>query len=307
MSDLQTINLLSINVIKTHIDSINNVSIVDEIVSENTLISERYLEDKHHTYYEDKRYPFNRSESEKLIKVLTAKVSEIVGMDMVMDEIWTLTLLDGQSVAAHSHKSNRHMNDAEYYSIAYYPDAPEGSADLIFLVDACNTIERSVSITPQTGDLIIFNSYLMHMTNRHQNKNKNRIVISANFSPKNPDTRPTQDWSAYSRIEETTTDSRLNESSWGCVATVLTPFGEENYLISVSKNKDFVQISGEKGQVKTETFSLSETVFECRFTTNTPIDAECVIVIDIDSSSNNIYGSLRINEYPGYPLVGKIK
>ena len=58
-----------------------------------------------------------------------------------------------------------------------------------------------VVVKAETGSLVIFNSFIMHMTNRHQNKDENRIVVSANFWPKQPDTTPTQDWSAYSRLE----------------------------------------------------------------------------------------------------------
>jgi len=199
MNSIETIPLIAISVMKTRLDDVDNEKLIDEIKNSNGCIDMNYLEDKHHTYYEDGRYPFNMPESEKLIPKLVSAVSLVLGRDMELSDIWTLTLEEGQSVAAHSHKSNTHVHQEEYFSIAYYPNAPENSADLIFLATACNTLETSVTLPPKTGDLVIFNSYLMHMTNRHRNKNEQRIVISANFSPKKPNIKPLSDWSAYSR------------------------------------------------------------------------------------------------------------
>ena len=199
MSNAEIVNLLTVNVFKTKIKNVDNNKLVEEIRVCSGEIEQQFLSKENHTYYEDKRYPFGQPESEKLINTLSEAVDSIVGVKMVLSEIWTLTLNYGQSVAAHSHKSNTHMHDEEFFSIAYYPSAPEGSADLIFMVDACNTLEKSVSIKPEAGGLVVFNSYLMHMTNRHQNKNIERIVVSANFKPKKPSRMETQDWSAYSR------------------------------------------------------------------------------------------------------------
>ncbi len=304
MSESQIINLLSINVFKIKISGIDNSNLVREICAQNRELDAIYLEDKHHTYYEDKRYPFGMPESEKLIGVITNAVNSVMDKEMVLEDIWTLTLEDGQSVAAHSHKSNKHMNDSEYFSIAYYPHAPDGSADLIFLIDACNTIEKSISITPQTGDLVIFNSYLMHMTNRHRNDQLNRIVVSANFAPLHPDDTATQDWSAYSR--------RLNEEVTSIAPSktkiydtkVLTPFGPESYSISVDELSKKMVIVGDKGVVETGQYEINDESINFRFTTNTPIDADCHVHISIDEKSNALHGTLKINDYPEYKIIG---
>jgi hypothetical protein len=199
MSNIEKIELISINILKTSLKSIDNNVFIEELESSSLEIDEKHLQDNHHSYYEDRKYPFQKPEAEKLIVEITNKVSEALGKEMLMSEIWTLTLENGQSVSAHSHKSNKFINQEHHYSIAYYPSAPEGSADLIFLVNACNTIERAIKIKPETGSLIIFNSYLMHMTNRHNNSDKNRIVVSANFYPKNLELPLGQDWSGYKR------------------------------------------------------------------------------------------------------------
>jgi hypothetical protein len=84
----------------------------------------------------------------------------------------------------------------EYYSVAYYPSAPTGSSKLIFQVSWCNTIESLISIDPKPGMLVVFNSYIQHMTNRH-NAIDRRVVISANLKPDSPNTTVVPDWSAY--------------------------------------------------------------------------------------------------------------
>jgi hypothetical protein len=304
MSEVENINLLSIDVKKTKILGIDNLKLIDEIRSSDGVIEEHFFRNKNHTYYEDQRYPFGKPESEKLINVLTEKVSQLTGREMILSEIWTLTLKDGQSVAAHSHKSNTYLNQKDYFSIAYYPSAPTGSAELIFMVDACNTLEQSISITPETGDLVMFNSYLMHMTNRHQNQFEERVVISANFWPKNPDETPSQDWSAYSRIDYVDETKKLKEYSFACLANVETPWGQEGYTIGVLEDEQCVEIFNEKGYFKASDYFLGDNKFKCSFMTNIPIDASISIDLDIDNQRKTANGVLQINQYPGYKIAG---
>jgi hypothetical protein len=194
----EKVTLISLDVFVDDIKEINNDRLAYEIENFSSPLKEDYLSDKNHSYYEDMKYPFDQEESEKLIKALNIKVNEIIGKPMKIEAIWSLTLNKGQSVAMHSHKSNSHMNHEEYYSIAYYVSAPKGSANLSFSVTMCNTIEKLIEIEPEPGMLVIFNSFIPHMTNRH-NSEIPRIVISANFIPENPDTSTFQDWSAYQK------------------------------------------------------------------------------------------------------------
>ena len=300
MNNIEKINLISIDVLKTKIIDIDNAKLLEEILSARSEIDAAFVDDKHHTYYEDRRYPFGMIESEKLIHRLTEHVSAAVGRDMVLNDIWTLTLEFGQSVSAHSHKSNMHLRPEEYYSIAYYPSAPEGSADLIFLVNAGNTIENSVEIKPETGDLIVFNSYLMHMTNRHRNKDESRVVVSANFSPKDPDTSPTQDWSAYSRISD---EDGGGYDKFYCLK-VFTPFGKEDINLGIKGN--VAEVFNSTGKYFIDTFSHTADSFDASFTVDTPIVADINIRFSIDENSGDIIGSAAIGEFAKYALVGYI-
>jgi hypothetical protein len=200
--EMQEISLLSLNVYKTMLNEIDNNKLVKEIEEYDGSIKEEDIQNKYHTFYEDQRFPFGKSECEKLIDILTKSVEQISNKKMELKEIWTITLKDGQSVQMHTHKRRNHLYPEEHFSVSYYPKAPEGSSDIIFITSACNTLESHYSIPTETGVLLIFNSYLPHMTNRHNNINEERIVISANFSPKE-DTdslkKDPRDWTIHSR------------------------------------------------------------------------------------------------------------
>lgn len=199
MNDFEFQSLLNIGIYKKKLNYIDNNKLYEEIKTHSKKIDNSFVEDKNHSYFEDQTYPFGETESEKLIAALQSEVSIALGREMLLNDIWTLTLEYGQSVGYHSHKSNTHLYPNEYYSIAYYANAPEGSADIQFNITACNTMESFASVAAEEGLLIIFNSFIPHMTNRHNNLDQNRVVISANLSPKYPTQAQTQDWSAYAR------------------------------------------------------------------------------------------------------------
>jgi hypothetical protein len=299
MSDVKKVNILSIDVFKTKIHGINNQRLLKEIFESTNDIDDSFTKNKYHTYYEDKRYPFGSAESEKLINKLTEEVSGALNKEMVLSSIWTLTLGYGQSVSAHSHKSNIQLRPEEYFSIAYYPSAPKGSADLIFTVNAGNTIEKSVELTPETGDLIIFNSYLMHMTNRHNNKEELRVVVSANFSPKYPDLTPTQDWSAYARNPE---DSEIIYDKRYSL-TIQTPFGKEDATLGIKGN--IAEIFNPTGKYFIEEFTETENSFIAEFLVDVPMVAKVGIHLSFDKD-RAIEGYVVIGEFAKCPVSGVV-
>ncbi len=191
------INIFSLDVFTALLDNVDNDLVAKEIEEFSGNIPHVKDPSPAHTFYEDRNYPFEKPECAKLLKKINEAVNSIIGKKMTIESIWTLTLEHGQSVVGHTHKMNNHMYPEDYYSISYYVNAPEGSAELIFVTHHCNTIERTTSIKPQTGLLTVFNSYVHHMTNRHYSDEK-RIVISANFRPYNENLTPNPDWSGYS-------------------------------------------------------------------------------------------------------------
>jgi len=99
MNNVEKINLISIDILKTQIIDIDNTKLLEEISNARTEIDAEFIDDKHHTYYEDRRYPFGMIESEKLIHRLTEQVSIALGRDMVLNDIWTLTLRYSRKLA----------------------------------------------------------------------------------------------------------------------------------------------------------------------------------------------------------------
>lgn len=304
MSEIEHIPLISLGVIKTSLDSIDNVKLVEEITSHDGNIASHFLVNKNHTYYEDQRYPFGKPEAEKLIHELTKKVSSVLGREMVLSEIWTLTLKEGQSVSAHTHKSNTYINQSEYFSIAYYANAPERSADLIFMVDACNTIESSVTVKAETGSLVIFNSFIMHMTNRHDNKDENRIVVSANFWPKQPDTTPTQDWSAYSRLEWEDYSSTIQSGIKTFLLIAHTEFGDEPYTLTIF-DESRAQISSKTGKQDITNFELTDSHFKCSIPVETPMVTNVDFVLRFNENGE-VDGLVDIGLFADIKLTGTV-
>lgn len=196
MNNLQIVNLFSLNVYTYYLNNIDNNLLLNEIKEYSGSMPDVKDPYPAHTFYEDRTFPFNKPECKKLFFEIQNAVSSVLHREMKIDSIWTLSLEKGQSVTAHTHKVNTHLYPEEYFSVSYYINAPENSADLIFTTSHCNAIETSTAITPKTGMLIIFNSFINHMTNRHYNEEP-RVVVSANLSPVNPNLSENPDWSAY--------------------------------------------------------------------------------------------------------------
>ena len=145
--------------------------------------------------YEDIIIPVT-PEIQKLENEILLIINQMTNKEYLVKDIWAINLIENQSVIAHSHHSNLHAHPSEYYSVAYYPEAPEGSAELIFLVEWCGVMQRMHAVTPLVGMLVIFNSYMTHMTAR-QKVSQPRLVVSMNLEPVSPNIEPNADWSVY--------------------------------------------------------------------------------------------------------------
>ncbi len=193
-------DILRIQVHTAILDSIDNEKLIQEIKETQNAIPANFVEgfgaSTNHTYFEDSTFPWNMPESSKLLSEIEKNVSAVCNSNMNINEAWTLSLGFGQSVMAHSHRMNNHMNPSEYYSVAYYANAPHDAAKLVFEVGHSNISESIYIIEPENGMLVIFNSYIKHMTTRHLSKEK-RIVVSANLAPLNPSTVIVPDLSGY--------------------------------------------------------------------------------------------------------------
>lgn len=200
-----SIDLLRVQVYSTTLPSIDNDRLMREILSTQNYIpgalQDGFGDVTNQTYFEDTTFPWGQPESTLLLSAVEDAVSEICGNDMDTSEAWVIRLLRGQSVMAHSHRVNNHLFPQEYFSVAYYANAPTGSANLIFEIGHSNLVEQITSISPEAGMLVIFNSYLKHMTTRH-NSDEARFVISANLHRRHPSSAIVPDLSAYRIMSE---------------------------------------------------------------------------------------------------------
>lgn len=134
------------------------------------------------TKYQDSIFP-DSEESMELKNFITEQVSAVSGKQMKCDSIWAIILGKNESTNYHSHKRPLMENLYDYLSISFYTNVPSNSAELLFFVTAFNTFEYFIKVKPEKGMLLIFNSSIPHMTSLHLD-DEERIVVSANFSPK---------------------------------------------------------------------------------------------------------------------------
>lgn len=179
----QIIPLISLTAYTTQLEGIDNNKLTEIILSSNK------------AYREDILLP-DAPEIKNLIVQIKEALFRYTNKRYILDEIWGLILKQGQSVMAHSHKSNTHLFPEEYYSVAYYPSVPEGSAELLFMAPYCNSMETITSVSPKEGMLVVFNSFVPHMTARHSPA-ESRIVISGNLRPETPTLTIVPDWGPY--------------------------------------------------------------------------------------------------------------
>lgn len=199
MNNIERVNLIQQDIYTVQLENLDHDQIASDINLYSKTISQESPEygwiSRGFVQYEDLIVPIT-PEIAKLQDEVLKTMKKITGKDYSIEDIWAVELVKNQSVISHSHHSNLHAHPEEYYSIAYYPSAPVGSAELIFTSNWCNIMESTRSVNPKKGLLVIFNSYLKHMTARHKIDEK-RLVISMNLGPITPNKEPNADWSVY--------------------------------------------------------------------------------------------------------------
>jgi hypothetical protein len=195
------IPLIDLRAYKTILTGIDNDTIAEQIMSAGRPVdpNDTAWEQSggRHTYYEDVLPP-RTPEIDTLEHAIEAAVTDTFDRKYRITELWSIRTRPNQSIVPHNHRMNIHMNPLEYYSFAYYPLAPEGSADLTFHVGYCHTIETCISVPVEPGALIVFNSFVWHFTER-QTSTEDRMNLSGNLAPVDPDQSPTANWEPYWR------------------------------------------------------------------------------------------------------------
>ena len=197
--EINQIPVISQNIYTIILPSLNNKQIVSDIDNHGVGVNQQTPEtgwvSRGFIQYDDIIVP-DTPEINKLEKLILEVMMQITNVEYVVSEMWAVNLEKNQSVIAHTHHSNLHIYPEEFYSVAYYPDAPPGSAELIFSANWCGVMSNTYAVTPQTGMAIIFNSYMTHMTARHKLDDR-RLVLSMNLGPLNPNMSPNAEWSVY--------------------------------------------------------------------------------------------------------------
>ena len=203
-TQITQIPVISQNIYTSFLTDLNNLQIISDIDNYGVGINENSPADagkknqwvsNGFVQHEDIIVPIT-PEIRKLEKAILDVLLDITNTEYKIHDMWAVKLEKNQSVIAHSHHSNLHPYPGEYYSVAYYPTAPKGSAELIFFAEWCGVMQQTCAVTPEDSMLIVFNSYMRHMTSRHM-IDEPRLVISMNLGPANPNMDPNADWSSY--------------------------------------------------------------------------------------------------------------
>jgi hypothetical protein len=196
---IKNIPLIAQNVYSVYLEDIDHDQVASDINLYSKGVNEKAPEygwiSRGFVQYEDLIIPVT-PEITKLENTVIDAMKHLTERDYKIHEGWAILLQQGQSVIAHNHHSNLHANPGEFYSVAYYPQAPEGSTELIFSANWCGVRNITVPVAPKKGLLLIFNSYITHMTARQQPKEP-RMVVSMNLGPVTPNLAPNADWSVY--------------------------------------------------------------------------------------------------------------
>jgi|694.fasta_scaffold00969_37 hypothetical protein len=189
--DIREIPLIQQSVFESTITSIDNFALVNEL-------NKFYSNPENSQNLADVRFPEAGPETLKLENEISLRVNTVAQKQMICKQFWMLSMSSGGSVPQHNHKNNYQLHPEEYYSVAYYPSAPEGGANIHFYASYCNTMQKRIVVKSSVGKLVIFNSYLDHYTDRHWSDDP-RICISANYKPAEPDKTVVSDWSSFAQ------------------------------------------------------------------------------------------------------------
>ena len=199
MIDLERVSLIDLGIWTGKIDDVDPLQIASDIKNYAQTIEQACPEygiiSRGFVQFEDLVMPIT-PEVVKLEEAVHDRLKHLTGRDYMLHDTWAVDLEYNQSVIAHSHHSNLHLHPHEFFSVTYYPQVPEGSAELVFNVDYCATMSSTVSVKPEVGTVVIFNSFIQHMTSRHKSQDS-RLVVSMNWGPVEPTLSPNADWSVY--------------------------------------------------------------------------------------------------------------
>ena len=172
--------------VSAHIDHIEDVDFSE--ICENSYNLSRIVEEAPLGSYEKSvtGYPFYLTpESDcynNLRKQIEKKANEVLPIKVKVYETWIAIIESGQSVAYHTHYKNSHIIPENHWSGVVFASAEDGCSDLVLHGYALNRVESFVSISPEVGKIVFFNSFVPHFTTVNSSGAR-RVTISFNLWP----------------------------------------------------------------------------------------------------------------------------
>lgn len=107
------------------------------------------------------------------------KAFQHIGLDLILDNLWTTYQQQGEYTGIHNHTSggvgNKKVPD---WSFCYYPEDIKDTGGLIFHLNYNPT--HCITEFPKAGDLYFFKSSVLHSTQPHQG-NIPRVCVAGNL------------------------------------------------------------------------------------------------------------------------------
>lgn len=140
----------------------------------------RRSEDAGDTKVEDSLLPYDNPHIQGLLERIDGFARKLNPHFEPLDvaESWGHVLNPGQNTDYHTHIRDGWPDGISW---VYYPQYPQDSGSLFFVVDAAAR-RTMVEVNPQVGNLVIFPSYAPHYTRRNMSEEK-RVSISGNYFP----------------------------------------------------------------------------------------------------------------------------
>ena len=155
-------------------EEVDNEQIAKDVVTRRDIKMDY---DETHTGYEDSYLPKTPA-----VDLLREKIDNIIkGINkyvVLKGEPWAHILEPGESTMFHSHANTAAPPGL---SFAYWVTFPEGSGDFVGVIQV-DMMRHFHKVKPKAGNLIIFPTYLTHMTTRNAS-DETRISISGNYYP----------------------------------------------------------------------------------------------------------------------------
>jgi hypothetical protein len=172
--------------VSAHIDHIQDVDFFK--ICESSYDLSRIVEEAPSGSYEKSLtgYPFyippDNDYYNNLKNQIEKTANKVLPVKVKVYETWVAITEPEQSVAYHTHYKNSHVIPENHWSGVVFASSNHGSSNLVLHGYALNRIESFVSISPEVGKVVFFNSFVPHFTTINASGAR-MVMISFNLWP----------------------------------------------------------------------------------------------------------------------------